>query len=244
MSCRWFLGKIAILLLAGVAFLAPAPTAADSPFSAEWHGLGGDCDGDCAIFVFGGRQTTTSPGLTFGFADITQGQYGFVEPTPIWEFDCLDSDILGVALSRRFVTFSYEDTPFLALEGEIGAAQRFGSQTEQEVWAALYARWLWFPWNDTITTTFAVSTGLNYVTGISDYELARSGNGEGSRLLHYFSPEITFASPDHPDREIVFRMHHRSGIKGNDGNGTPGFALFNYADTGATYASVGLRLRF
>lgn len=244
MSCRKILEYVSAIAAAAVLAIAPSAPLAETAFSAEWRALDAPCDGDCAIFVFGGRQTTTSPGLAFGFADITQGQYGFVRPTPIWDFDWRDSDILGVAFSRRFATFAYNDTDFLALEAEIGVAQRFGSQTEQEAWAALYARWLWFPWNDTIRTTFAVSTGLNYASGISDYERARSGNGEGSRLFHYFAPEVTFASPDHPDREIVFRMHHRSGIKGKDGNGTPGFALFNYADTGSTYASVGFRLRF
>lgn len=223
--------------------LAPAATRADQAgFAFDWHGAFTPCAGDCAVHVFTGRQTTTSPGMAFGFADITQGDYGFVWPTPVWDFDWRNSGIVGFAFSRELASLSHNGTDLLGLEAEAGTARRFGDQTEAEYWAAFYLRWKWFPWNDVVKTSFAVSTGLNYADGISDYELRVSGNGEGSNLLHFFSPEITLALPDHPDRELVLRMHHRSGIKGD--GGLPGFAIFNYTGTGATYATMGLRYRF
>ena len=52
--------------------------------------------------------------------------------------------------------------------------------------------------------------------------------------MHYFAPELTFAMPSHPNVELVFRMHHRSGI----------FGLVSDAWGGAQYATVGLRIRF
>lgn len=223
--------------------LAPASARGEGAGLAfDWHGAFSPCAGDCAAYVFSGRQTTTSPGMAFGIADITQGDFGFVLPTPVWAFDWEDSGIVGFALSRKVAALSYNDTELLGFEAEAGAAQRFGDQTEAEFWAALYVRWHWFPWNDKVKTSFAISTGLNYATGISDYELRVSGNGEGSNLFHYFAPELTFALPERPDSELVLRMHHRSGIK--DDQGLPGFALFNYADTGATYATVGIRQKF
>lgn len=232
-------------LLAALALFAVAPFAAraqDSGLDFDWHGAFSPCAGDCAVHLYAGRQTTTSPGMAFGIADITQGDFGFVLPTPVWAYDWEDSGLVGFAFSREFASLSYNDTDLFGFEAEAGAGQRFGDQTEAEYWAALYLRWKWFPWNEKVKTSFAISTGLNYTTGISDYELRVSGNGEGSKLMHFFSPELTFALPDTPDRELVLRMHHRSGIQ--DDEGLPGFAIFNYADTGATFATMGLRLKF
>lgn len=243
MAIRSFIRPIAPLLFLTALTLGATATRADGTgFAFDRHDIFTPCARECAVHVFAGRQTTTSPGMAFGFADITQGDFGFIWPTPVWDYDWRDSGIAGFAFSRELVTLSHNGTDLLGLEAEAGAAQRFGDQTEAEYWAALYLRWKWFPWNDVAKTSLAISTGLNYATGISDYELRVSGNGEGSNLMHFFSPEITLALPDHPERELVLRIHHRSGIE--DENGAPGFALFNYADTGSTFATVGFRYRF
>ncbi len=243
MTCRLVLHSVAILAALAAISVAASPTRADgSGFDFDWQGVFSPCAGDCGVHLYAGRQTTTSPGMAIGAADITQGDYGFVWPTPVWDFEWEDSGLVGFAFSREFASLSFNDTEVLGFEAELGAGQRFGDQTEAEYWAALYLRWKWFPWNDVVKTSFAFSTGLNYTTGISDYELRVSGNGEGSNLMHFFSPEITFALPDRPDRELVFRMHHRSGIQ--DDNGAPGLAIFNYADTGATFATAGIRYKF
>ena len=242
-TCRSVIHMLAVLAALAALPLAPAAGRAQgSGLDADWHGIFGPCAGDCAVHVYGGRQTTTSPGMAFGFADVTQGDYGFVLPTPVWAYDWENSGIVGFAFSREFASLAYNGTDLLGLESEVGVAKRFGDQTEAEYWAALYLRWKWFPWNDVVKTSFAISTGLNYASGISDYELRVSGNGEGSQLMHFFAPEITLALPDQPDREVVFRMHHRSGIQ--DDEGLPGLAIFNYADTGATFATLGVRYKF
>ena len=75
---------------------------------------------------------------------------------------------------------------------------------------------------------------MNYATSTSDHEVRKSGNGTGTDLLHYFSPEITFANPDNKDFEIVTRLHHRSGV----------FGLFDGVDGGSTFLSVGFRRHF
>ena len=85
-----------------------------------------------------------------------------------------------------------------------------------------------------LVTTVAISTGLNYATGISEMEQERASDGEGSRLMHFFSPEITFALPRRPEVELLFRFHHRSGV----------FGLVSDAWGGAQYGTVGLRVRF
>jgi hypothetical protein len=78
------------------------------------------------------------------------------------------------------------------------------------------------------------STGLNWAIDITAVEQDRANDGNGSQLMHFFAPEITFANPDHPNVELVFRMHHRSGV----------FGLVSDAWGGAQYGTVGLRLRF
>ena len=52
--------------------------------------------------------------------------------------------------------------------------------------------------------------------------------------MHFFSPEVTFALPSRPEVELLFRMHHRSGV----------FGVVSDAWGGAQYGAIGLRVRF
>ena len=94
----------------------------------------------------------------------------------------------------------------LHLEPELGLAQRFGQQHETEAWAALFFRYRGFPWDDKLITSVAASTGINYAFGISETEQERARDGQGSRWMHFFLPEITFAPPAHPNVELVFPL--------------------------------------
>jgi hypothetical protein len=186
----------------------------------RFHGVVGPCMGDCAVSVFGGLYAEDS-------------MIGFFTEIPPWEWAFTGDYIVGGSVSRRILSFR----DAVHLEPEIGIAQRFGQQDETEIWVALYFRYSAFPWNRFIYTTVAISTGINYATGISEIEVAkarRTGNSDGSLILHYLSPEITFALPDHRDKELFLRYHHRSGIWGTI-NGTSG---------GAQYGTVGFRVRF
>lgn len=145
-----------------------------------------------------------------------------------WEFN--DDGIVAATFSREWIDF----TCCLTIEPELGAGRRFGNQDEFEFWGALYLRYRGFPWDRYLTTSVAISTGMNYATGTSEEERERNQNETGSRWLHYLSPEVTFALPSHPDVELMFRLHHRSGI----------FGLINGAHGGNQYGTVGLRVRF
>jgi hypothetical protein len=52
--------------------------------------------------------------------------------------------------------------------------------------------------------------------------------------LHYFSPEITFALPEHKEHELLIRYHHRSGV----------FGTFNGVWGGSNVLTMGYRYRF
>ncbi|MGK6317088.1 hypothetical protein [Neorhizobium sp. DT-125] len=146
-----------------------------------------------------------------------------------WEYG--DSTFLGLAASRTVASLWHER---ITIEPEIGFGKRFGDMDEYEAWGAVFFRYNYFPWNDYVYTTVAVSIGLNYASGISQIEKERAGNDRGDRLLHYLAPEITFALPQDRSKELVVRFHHRSG----------GYGLVSDSDGGAQYLTVGLRFRF
>lgn len=196
------------------------PTLSDDLFDARWYGLSGACDQRCSAMVFGGKFVTTA------MSDIFLG--GDLSPFN-WHYG--DSEFLGFAASRTVASL-FDDA--VLIQPEFGFGKRFGAMDEWEVWGGVFFRYQNFPWNDYIFTTVAASTGLNYASGISDIEKARSGNGRGARLLHYLAPEITFALPQHKSTELVIRFHHRSG----------GYGVVSDADGGAQYLTMGLRFHF
>jgi hypothetical protein len=214
-----------LILLLFMLFAVPALCGQDGEQTEDsgllkWHlgSLDQPCGGDCRVMVFGGRFVDTA------MEDI------FFNPEPIWDWRWRDSQFLGLALSRRVVTVA----DVLDVEAEAGAGKRFGELTEAEVWAALYLRWTAFPWNHVVKTTVAISTGLNMASGISPVEVRRGEVDRGERVLHYFSPELTFAHPRKDDMELVFRIHHRSG----------GYGVISDVTGGAQYGTLGLRYHF
>jgi hypothetical protein len=200
---------------------APAPEpASSSQFDWRWRSLSQPCGGDCAVYFFAGSSVSTNVQDIF---------FKAIGPTN-WHYS--GGSIIGGAFERRLATvFNIID-----IEGELGTAKRFGDQTEGEFWGAIYVRYIAFPWNNFIYTTFAVSTGLNYATGISDFEKAHSelNPPAGTHVQHYFSPELTFALPEHKERQLVIRLHHRSGAYG----------VISGAMSAATYITVGFRYWF
>lgn len=191
----------------------------DARPAAAFGGLFAPCAGDCAVAVYGGHYVEDS------MNDILLN-----DPTFPTDWDFTGDGIIAGAVSREWL--SYGD--HLVLEPELGIGKRFGEQDETEFWGALFFRYRGFPWDHWVTTSVAISTGMNYATGTSEQEIERNRNDEGSHWLHFLSPEITFALPSRPDIELMFRLHHRSGI----------FGTINGARGGNQYGTVGLRVRF
>jgi hypothetical protein len=230
-------GVVGLLRLAAAVALSFAVT--EPAWSAEdqdwpwitWSSFDRVCDGECGVAVYGGTFLETDMREVFG------GLFGANRFTPPHEFDFNDDGIVAAAISRRFANFA----GVIDFEAEAGVAQRFGEDTESEVWAAFYARWTYFPWNRWIRTTMAVSTGLNYASSVSQLELAQGRAGaSGSKLLNFLSPELTLALPEAPNTELLFRLHHRSGGREIVGN----IPYFNGTGGASQYLTVGLRRRF
>ncbi len=192
------------------------------------HDITSACTGECGFHIYGGAFVDTTMKSTVG-----------LEPfVPIWEWEYLNSGIVAAALSRPVLTWRN----LAEVEGEVGIAKRFGDLKSPEIWAALFFRWKWFPWNKYVKTSISVSTGFSYAFKNDRIEAIRTDNGgRGSKLLHFLTPEIAFSLPDYPDYELVFRFHHRSGGKEFLLGDTE---IFNGASGGAQYATVGVRFRF
>ncbi|SFR36860.1 hypothetical protein SAMN04488005_1031 [Yoonia tamlensis] len=238
---RWlFLTAIALCVPSNVVAGDKDGTGA-SGFYWDWGSFTRDCGGDCALSILGGRQTTVAMSPAFGIADFTQGEFGFVPAIPFRDWPWTDSRMIAATYSRRIASFGHARVgEVISIKAEVGIGQRTGSQTETEIWGAGYIYWHLFPWNRWVDTSVGISTGLNWATGISDFEVHRSGNDEGSQLLHYLSPEITLSLPQYPDIEVVARFHHRSG--GSDMFGPN--SIFNNTGGGSQYVLIGTRFWF
>jgi hypothetical protein len=197
----------------------------------DWNGdnFFGPCRGDCAFSLYGGKEVTSSMERMF-----------FVKypPLPPWKWRWGKSEVVAGAFSRRLVTFWNA----LSLEPEVGVGQRFGDMHATEFWGALNIRWSYFPWNDYLKTSIALSEGLSMTTEednaerlLNNYKVV--GNHlvfTGSQFLNFFSPEITFALPQYEAYELLVRYHHRSGV----------FGTINGVHAGAQFFTTGLRIHF
>lgn len=194
--------------------LPPDPVIDATPFTAPLP-VAADRPKEWAVTVLGGYSSPDNfTGILF---------------TP-WTTGFEDTQMVSLTVQKRI----YEFWGDFFVDWEVGAGKRFGNSDAGEFWTTLYFRYDGFPWKDTIYMTAGVNTGLNYATSISALERRKSGNHRGSKLLHYFSPEITFAHPDNKDLELVTRLHHRSGA----------FGLFRGVSGGSAFVSIGIRQHF
>ena len=142
-----------------------------------------------------------------------------------------DSYLTALALTRRMTSF-YEEKVDLELEGQI--VKHFKDQDHLEFNGLGVLRWLPFPWDAYLDTSFASGAGLSYATEIPEVEEERRGDGQTDQLLAYLMLELELAMPASRHWSLVSRIHHRSGA----------FGLFNGV-TGASNAwGIGIKYRF
>ena len=140
-----------------------------------------------------------------------------------------DTGFVGAAVAREVARWKG-----FSIELEAGAGGQFGDNATGQVWAASYLRYDRFPWNDIVHTSIATSVGVNYAFRNTAFEIAETTEGRTRRLLHYFSPEITFALPEARENELVLRVHHRSSAAG----------IFGCDGCGSNVVALGFRKRF
>lgn len=98
--------------------------------------------------------------------------------------------------------------------------------------ASLQLRWVDFPWNETIKTSFGVGLGLSYSTKIYQMDYQRHPGEDRSHLKFNLPIHLAFALPEYPDQELLIYLAHQSG----------GFHIFDKG--GVNSLGIGLRHRF
>jgi hypothetical protein len=151
-----------------------------------------DAERDWALTLYYGRLTDSGIGEAVTF-----------------DFKFENAYFIDLALSRRLYTF--RDYCNIEIEGQI--AKHFGDQDHWEFNAVGYIRWLDFPWDAYLDTSFAAGAGVSYATSVPEIE-AKNHDGEGARFLGALMFELAFSPPRVPQWGLVIRLHHRSGAAG------------------------------
>jgi hypothetical protein len=149
-----------------------------------------------SITAFGGVYTTVNMGESF---------------SPFANHD--STYFVGGAYRREFEGFPWN----ILIGAEAGAGLRFGTGSFGEFWVAPTARAA-VPLGDTATMWLGLAAGFSLITNPTGLEQQREHEHSGnSKLLFYFSPELSFAFKQWPSVEVVFRLQHRSGLYGTLG---------------------------
>ncbi len=77
--------------------------------------------------------------------------------------------------------------------------------------AALALRWVDFPWNHRVATTFATGVGISYSDKVFAMDIQRHPDRHRTRWKFDWPLQITLASPRHPRHQLVFFNQHQSG---------------------------------
>lgn len=78
--------------------------------------------------------------------------------------------------------------------------------------SSLNVRWIDFPWNDYVKTSFAMGVGLNYSGQIYAIDQLRHPGDDRSHLKFNWPIQASFALPAYPDEQLmIFIIHHSGG---------------------------------
>ncbi len=144
-----------------------------------------------------------------------------------WE----SSELLALAYSQSFYEFADGAAQW---EWETQFAKHVGVQDNIELNALIVLRWQSFPWDEHLRTTAAIGEGLSWASKVPQLEEELDPDGKAAQLLNYLLIEFTFGLPSIPSWDLVFRIHHRSGI----------FGTFDGVNGGSNVLAVGLKWRF
>jgi hypothetical protein len=145
-----------------------------------------------------------------------------------FEADYENSYLGALAVGKEFWT--YKDCIGMEAEGQI--VKHWEMQDHFEFNALFVIRWLPFPWDDHIDTSFAVGNGISYAT--EDPEVEERAHDDVSKTLHYLMLELSFVLPNQARWNVFARLHHRSGV----------FGLYNGVSGASNALGAGVRYTF
>jgi hypothetical protein len=139
-----------------------------------------------------------------------------------------DYNLLAFAFGKKIG--AWRDYLGFELEGQ--AVKHFGKQSCYEFNGVFVVRWLKFPWDKYLDTSFAVGEGLSLTTEIPELELEQ--HGKAAKFLNYLMFELAFEVPGTKNWSFVLRAHHRSGV----------FGLFQDVEGASNALGAGIRYDF
>jgi hypothetical protein len=77
--------------------------------------------------------------------------------------------------------------------------------------ASFAVRWIDFPWNKYVKTTFAMGVGLSYSEKIYLMDIERHPDEDRSNLKINWPIQWTFALPEYPEHQLMVFIAHQSG---------------------------------
>jgi hypothetical protein len=152
-----------------------------------------------------GQNTPRDWALTLYFGRLTDAK---LTHAATFNFRFEDAYFIDLGLLRRLYTF--QDSFNIEIEGQI--AKHFGDQDQWEFNGVAYFRWLVFPWDKYLETSFAAGSGLSYATSVPKIEA--KNYDKATQFLAALMFEFAFSLPDAPQWSLVTRLHHRSGAYG------------------------------
>lgn len=141
------------------------------------------------------------------------------------------SELYALAYSQAFHRF-WDGGGQWEWEAQVGKHQ--GRQTHWELNGLVAARWMRYPWSEWVRTSVAIGDGLSWTSEIPEIEAASHTNTGSAQLLNYLLIEIAAGVPKWRHWDLVFRIHHRSGVYG----------IFDGVDGGSNTLCLGLKFRF
>jgi hypothetical protein len=145
--------------------------------------------------------------------------------------DFKDYYLIAGALGKELMV--YKDKVGIEVEGQI--VKHIEGKEHWEVNPVLTLRWLPFPWDKKVDTSFAWGNGFSYASEEPEFEVEESSHTHRtSQVLYYFMVEWVFSLPDVPKWSVFSRIHHRSSV----------FGLIDGVMAGSNYVTFGLRYHF
>lgn len=146
-----------------------------------------------SIFLFGGVYSSGNMGQSLN---------------PFYKHE--QTYIVGGAFRREFG----EVVPYLIGGVEAGIGGRFGGASSAEFWGGPTLRLRGIPLGSEVALSPGFVVGLSAVTKPIDIERQRElehTNGNAT-LLFYLAPELALQFTKWPNVDLVYRLHHRSGL--------------------------------
>jgi hypothetical protein len=168
-------------------------------------------DGNWFVSLYGGQGTDGSEKDVFTF-----------------KADYVDSYMLAFVTGKELLTWK----DYIRIEAEGHIVKHFKLQDHFEFNALFVFRWLPFPWDNYLDTSFAIGDGISYAT--KDPEIEIQKHEETSKILNFLMFELAVTVPRHPHWSVFTRFHHRSGM----------FGLINGMSGGSNFVGIGIKYTF